>query len=64
MPLPGILLPINSSSWPVQLKMCGKFEGKRVLDVGCGTGDKTRFFAESTLASIPGTVIGRIAQEG
>ena len=32
--------------WPAQLKMCGSFLGKRVLDVGCGTGEKARFFAE------------------
>jgi SAM-dependent methyltransferase len=32
--------------WPAQLKMCGSFLGKRVLDIGCGTGEKARFFAE------------------
>ena len=40
--------------WPAQLKMCGDFKGKRVLDVGCGTGDKTRYFAEHGAASVIG----------
>jgi SAM-dependent methyltransferase len=40
--------------WPAQLKMCGGFQGKRVLDVGCGTGDKARFFAEHGAAEVVG----------
>ncbi len=40
--------------WPAQLKMCGPFEGKRVLDVGCGTGDKARFFAEHGASTVVG----------
>ncbi|HMD77124.1 MAG TPA: class I SAM-dependent methyltransferase [Terracidiphilus sp.] len=40
--------------WPAQLKICGAFQGKRVLDVGCGTGDKARFFAEHGAASVIG----------
>jgi SAM-dependent methyltransferase len=40
--------------WPAQLRMCGTFTGKRVLDAGCGTGDKARFFAEHGAASVIG----------
>jgi SAM-dependent methyltransferase len=40
--------------WPAQLKMCGNFQGKRVLDVGCGTGDKALFFAQHGAASVIG----------
>ena len=40
--------------WPAQLRICGAFQGKRVLDVGCGTGDKARFFAEHGAASVIG----------
>ena len=40
--------------WPAQLKMCGDFTGKQVLDVGCGTGDKARYFAEHGAASVAG----------
>ena len=40
--------------WPAQLKMCGAFQGKRVLDVGCGTGDKARFFADHGAADVVG----------
>lgn len=40
--------------WPAQLKMCGSFQGKHVLDVGCGTGEKARFFAEHGAASVVG----------
>jgi ubiquinone/menaquinone biosynthesis C-methylase UbiE len=32
--------------WPAQRALAGDFRGKRVLDVGCGTGDKARYFAE------------------
>jgi 2-polyprenyl-3-methyl-5-hydroxy-6-metoxy-1,4-benzoquinol methylase len=34
--------------------MCGNLKGKRVLDVGCGTGDKARYFAEHGAASVVG----------
>ena len=40
--------------WPAQLKMCGAFQGKRVLDMGCGTGDKAWFFAEHGAAEVVG----------
>ncbi|MFZ1086908.1 MAG: methyltransferase domain-containing protein [Terracidiphilus sp.] len=40
--------------WPAQLKLCGNFQGKRMLDVGCGTGDKSRFFAEHGAAQVVG----------
>lgn len=40
--------------WPAQLKMCGAFHGMRVLDVGCGTGEKARFFAEQGAAEVIG----------
>ena len=32
--------------WPAQLKLCDNFQDKRILDVGCGTGVKARYFAE------------------
>ncbi|MGD0940632.1 MAG: methyltransferase domain-containing protein [Terracidiphilus sp.] len=40
--------------WPAQLKMCGSIIGKRVLDVGCGTGDKARYFAGQGAESVLG----------
>ncbi len=40
--------------WPAQLRMCGPFQSKRILDVGCGTGDKARYFAEHGAASVVG----------
>ena len=40
--------------WPAQLRLTGDFNGKHVLDVGCGTGDKARFFAENGAASVLG----------
>jgi SAM-dependent methyltransferase len=40
--------------WPAQLKLCGNFQGKRVLDVGCGTGDKARHFAEHGATQVVG----------
>jgi ubiquinone/menaquinone biosynthesis C-methylase UbiE len=38
--------PDKLIEWPAQLRLAGDFRGKRVLHVGCGTGDKTRYFAE------------------
>jgi 2-polyprenyl-3-methyl-5-hydroxy-6-metoxy-1,4-benzoquinol methylase len=40
--------------WPAQLRLSGKFAGKNILDVGCGTGDKARFFAEHGAHSVIG----------
>ena len=40
--------------WPAQLRMVGDFRGKRILDLGCGSGDKTRHFAEHGAASVFG----------
>jgi SAM-dependent methyltransferase len=40
--------------WPAQLRMCGAFNGKHVLDVGCGTGNKARYFAEHGAESVVG----------
>lgn len=40
--------------WPAQLRMCGDFAGKRVLDVGCGSGEKARYFAEHGAAEVIG----------
>jgi SAM-dependent methyltransferase len=40
--------------WPAQLKTCGAFSGKRILDVGCGTGDKARYFADHGAAYVVG----------
>ncbi len=40
--------------WPAQRELVGDFRGKRVLDVGCGTGDKARFFAEEGASSVIG----------
>jgi SAM-dependent methyltransferase len=40
--------------WPTQRKLVGDFRGKRVLDLGCGTGDKARYFAEEAASSVIG----------
>ena len=40
--------------WPAQLRMWRIFQAKHVLDVGCGTGDKARYFAEHGAASVVG----------
>jgi SAM-dependent methyltransferase len=40
--------------WPAQLKLCCNFQNNRVLDVGCGTGDKARFFADHGAAQVVG----------
>jgi 2-polyprenyl-3-methyl-5-hydroxy-6-metoxy-1,4-benzoquinol methylase len=40
--------------WPAQLRLSGEFAGKNILDVGCGTGDKARYFAEHGAHSVVG----------
>ena len=40
--------------WPAQRTMAGDVQGKRVLDVGCGTGEKARYFAEAGALSVIG----------
>ena len=40
--------------WPAQLRMVGDVRGLDVLDVGCGTGEKARYFAEHGAASVMG----------
>jgi 2-polyprenyl-3-methyl-5-hydroxy-6-metoxy-1,4-benzoquinol methylase len=40
--------------WPAQLRLSGEFAGKNILDVGCGTGEKARFFAEHGARSVLG----------
>lgn len=40
--------------WPAQLRLAGDFVGKRVLDVGCGTGEKAAYFAEHGAHSVLG----------
>ena len=38
--------------WPAQLQLSSPFVGKRVLDVGCGTGEKASYFLEHGAASV------------
>jgi SAM-dependent methyltransferase len=40
--------------WPAQLRMVGGVRGLDVLDVGCGTGEKARYFAEHGARSVVG----------
>ena len=40
--------------WPAQRALVGHFRGKSVLDVGCGTGEKARYFAEEGASSVIG----------
>jgi 2-polyprenyl-3-methyl-5-hydroxy-6-metoxy-1,4-benzoquinol methylase len=40
--------------WPAQLRLCGDIQGKEILDMGCGSGDKARHFAENGAASVLG----------
>lgn len=40
--------------WPGQLRMVGDVRGLDVLDVGCGTGEKARYFAEHGARSVVG----------
>lgn len=38
--------------WPAQLRMAGDVRGLHMLDLGCGAGDKARFFAEQGALSV------------
>lgn len=40
--------------WPAQLRMCRDFAGKRVLDAGCGSGEKALYFAEHGAVDVLG----------
>ncbi len=40
--------------WPAQLSLVGDFRGKEILDVGCGLGEKSRYFATHGAASVLG----------
>lgn len=40
--------------WPAQLRMVGDVCGLDVLDAGCGTGEKARYFAEHGARSVVG----------
>jgi len=40
--------------WPAQLRLCGEYQGKEILDMGCGSGDKARHFAENGAAAVLG----------
>jgi len=40
--------------WPAQLRMVGDPAGLDILDVGCGTGEKARYFAETGAKSVVG----------
>jgi len=40
--------------WPAQLRMCGDFQDRRILDIGCGTGDKAGYFADHGARSVLG----------
>jgi SAM-dependent methyltransferase len=38
--------------WPAQLSLVGKFAGKDILDVGCGSAEKSRYFAVHGAANV------------
>jgi SAM-dependent methyltransferase len=38
--------------WPAQLRLSSPFVGKRMLDVGCGTGEKASYFAQNGAQSV------------
>jgi SAM-dependent methyltransferase len=44
----------NLIEWPAQKAMVGDFSGKRVLDLGCGTGDKARYLADNGASQVIG----------
>lgn len=48
----GRCRPDKGIEWPAQLAACGKFVGKSILDIGCGTGEKARHFADHGSASV------------
>jgi SAM-dependent methyltransferase len=40
--------------WPAQRNLVGDFRAKSVLDIGCGTGEKARYFAEKGASRVVG----------
>ena len=44
----------NLIEWPAQKALLGDFSGKRILDLGCGTGDKARYLADNGAAQVIG----------
>ena len=50
--------------WPAQLRIVGDVRGLDVLDVGCGTGEKARYFAEQGARSVMGVDLSAGFAEG
>jgi SAM-dependent methyltransferase len=44
----------NLIEWPAQKMVVGDVSGKRVLDLGCGTGDKARYLADNGASRVIG----------